>query len=225
MIPWLKYLLAANGNLAVTQSPQIVIPLPAAAKRFHPDTIQLAYGMGWIISDYRGLKVLSHGGMIDGFRTLVVLVPERKLAFAIFANLHDSKMVLALANSIIDRQLNLDPKDWNAIFLNAVAAEKAERKAAWQKLLDAKDTLKPQSLKANSYSGDYENEAYGNIAIKEMDGKLRFSWSSFDSPLDYWGDDAFRIASGFLQDQFLEFAHDGSTATAIRFQNLIFRKK
>ena len=60
------------------------------------------YAMGWIVQDYRGIKILSHSGWIDGFRVQLALVPEKKIGFAILANLHGTRMNLALGNRLLD---------------------------------------------------------------------------------------------------------------------------
>ena len=35
--------------------------------------------MGWFLRDYRGRKLVEHGGAIDGMRALVAMMPEEKL--------------------------------------------------------------------------------------------------------------------------------------------------
>lgn len=221
---WLRHQLTATA-LAEIHSPQIVIPITSRLKPFHTETIQLSYGMGWIISDYRGLKVLVHGGMIDGFRTLAVLVPERKFALAIFSNLHGSKMNQALGNSLLDHCLGLAAKDWNASFLKATADENARIEADWKRKQDERKTLRGISRPEEQYAGEYENPAYGTAKIVWKDGKLIWSWSSFTTPLEYWGNDFFRFTDGYLKDQFAGFRGTPNGIEATLFQDLIFTKK
>ena len=78
--------------------------------------MQLAYAMGWLVYDYRGKKVVSHGGLIDGFRVQITFLPDEDLGFAVLSNLHDTRMTLALTNSLIDLYCGLQAKDWNAYF-------------------------------------------------------------------------------------------------------------
>jgi hypothetical protein len=39
----------------------------------------LLYGLGWIVSDFHGRKIVWHGGGIDGMVSQVVMVPEERL--------------------------------------------------------------------------------------------------------------------------------------------------
>ena len=64
--------------------------------------MQLAYGMGWLIYDYRGKKLISHGGMIDGFRVQITFLPDEDLGVAVLCNLHETRMTQALTNSLVD---------------------------------------------------------------------------------------------------------------------------
>ena len=110
---WLKFHLAQGvgpdgrrlvsvKNLVETHTPQNLIPMRGSAKELNPETVQLTYAMGWLSYDYRGKRVISHGGMIDGFRVQLTFLPDDDLGFAVLANLHDTRMTLALTNSLID---------------------------------------------------------------------------------------------------------------------------
>jgi len=45
------------------------------------------YGMGWILREWEGRRVLEHGGNIHGFAAQVGLIPEERLGFALMTNL------------------------------------------------------------------------------------------------------------------------------------------
>lgn len=47
-----------------------------------------SYGFGWILQDWNGLKVVQHGGNIDGFSSQVAMIPEKKLGFVMLTNLN-----------------------------------------------------------------------------------------------------------------------------------------
>ena len=67
----------------------------------------MSYGMGWVLEDYRGVGLCSHAGAIDGFRVQITLVPKEKIGIVILANLHFTRMNLALSNSLVDLLLGL----------------------------------------------------------------------------------------------------------------------
>jgi hypothetical protein len=47
---------------------------------------KFAYGLGWFLRDWNGLKVVEHGGNVDGFTSTVATIPEKKLGFVLFTN-------------------------------------------------------------------------------------------------------------------------------------------
>lgn len=52
----------------------------------------MSYGLGWFLQDWNGLKVVQHGGNIDGFNSLVAMIPEKKLGFVMLTNVSASSL-------------------------------------------------------------------------------------------------------------------------------------
>lgn len=50
-------------------------------------TPQMAYGLGWMLQEWQGKKVVEHGGNIDGFAAQVGLLPEENLGYCLLANI------------------------------------------------------------------------------------------------------------------------------------------
>lgn len=44
------------------------------------------YGYGWIVSYYKGIKILQHGGSSTGFGSHVIRIPSENISVAIFTN-------------------------------------------------------------------------------------------------------------------------------------------
>lgn len=51
-----------------------------------------SYGFGWFLQDWKGLKVVQHGGNIDGFNSMVAMIPEKKLGFVLLTNVSASPL-------------------------------------------------------------------------------------------------------------------------------------
>lgn len=51
-----------------------------------------SYGLGWFLQDWNGLKVVQHGGNIDGFNSLVAMIPEKKIGFVMLTNVSASPL-------------------------------------------------------------------------------------------------------------------------------------
>lgn len=85
MAKWIKFLLA-DGSYGGKQLIQ-----PETLRETWVGNIPISqgveYGMGWMIHDWQGRKVVEHGGNIHGFATQVGLIPEEGLGFALMTNL------------------------------------------------------------------------------------------------------------------------------------------
>jgi CubicO group peptidase (beta-lactamase class C family) len=80
--------LVSAANLGETHMPQVVIRLEGFDKELHTETTQMSYGMAWVIYDYRGEQVVSHGGVVDGIRIQLTMLPKKKIGIAVLCNLH-----------------------------------------------------------------------------------------------------------------------------------------
>ncbi len=49
-----------------------------------------SYGFGWFLQNWNGLKVVQHGGNIDGFNSMVAMIPEKKIGFVLLTNVSAS---------------------------------------------------------------------------------------------------------------------------------------
>lgn len=84
------------------------------------------YGLGWMLRTYNGLKVVEHGGNIDGFNALVAMIPEKKLGFVMLTNVTGS----SLGNDIM-------PVIWSAL-LDTPKADAVKLPIATLKLMAGK---------------------------------------------------------------------------------------
>lgn len=204
-------------------TPQMVMPTDGEFADTYPASKLVSYGLGWVIFDYRGEKVVAHGGQLDGFRVQITFLPERNLGFVLVNNLHETKMNLALTNLLIDRYLKLDAKDWHKHFRSIVEKEKAElsaNRAEWDQL---RANAMPPGFPLEQYAGRYENPAYGQVEVRLEQGRLHWKWSSFDVPMRHITEESFQLSGSVLQDVMATFQPDdrkviGLTAFGQRFR-------
>src|SRR5262249_52053109 len=74
-----KQRLLSSGSVSEMHMPQTIIRLEGTQAKLNPETHFMAYGLGWMLQDYRGKKLVQHGGNIDGMSALVAMIPEEKL--------------------------------------------------------------------------------------------------------------------------------------------------
>ncbi|HKX29578.1 MAG TPA: serine hydrolase domain-containing protein [Blastocatellia bacterium] len=63
---------------------------------FGPD----GYGFGWVIGDWNRHQILWHNGSINGFNSLVALMPDQKLGFVILTNVTVSSLPQTVQETI-----------------------------------------------------------------------------------------------------------------------------
>src|SRR3546814_15266130 len=85
-------------------TPVPITPLPAELKPAQPT--QQAYALGWNVQDYRGHRIIQHGGGVFGSITRVVMIPDKNVGFAIMLNSEDSGMLLGLTYDLLDHYLD-----------------------------------------------------------------------------------------------------------------------
>jgi len=89
------------------------------------------YAWGLVMRDYKGLKLVEHGGAWVGFRAVIVRFPEQKLSVIILANLDSidpSGLAFRVADIYLAGQLKEPAKD-EAKKVEPIAVAKAELEA------------------------------------------------------------------------------------------------
>jgi CubicO group peptidase (beta-lactamase class C family) len=84
---------------------QPVVPVPIT--RFPPLLADLTpqfrgYSLGWNVQDYRGHKVIQHGGGTLGFRAIVSLLPAKDVPWAMAMNAEDNDFTIGLHYELLD---------------------------------------------------------------------------------------------------------------------------
>jgi hypothetical protein len=184
-----KRLISAE-NMREMHIPQMLLsPDGEIPKIFFPDSMQLSYGLGWFVQDYRGHQLILHAGDIDGFSTMVVLIPEIRTGYFAVTNLA-SLYRQVLSYQIADQLLHLPDAGWSERFKKMDVELRAEEKAgeAWQ---SKRTPGTHPSRDLSAYAGQYQNPAYGDAEIAFQNGKLTFHLHAIDSDLEHFQYDTF----------------------------------
>ncbi len=184
-----------TGNVKEMHAPQTIIRREGVWEIISPEAHFMSYGLGWFLHDYKGRKVVQHGGNIDGMSALVAMIPEEKLGIVILTNMNGTMLTEALSFTVYD--YFLPPQgakhDYSAEMLKSIkaleaAGEKAEKKREEER---AKGTQPSLALKG--YTGTYSDEMYGEAKVAEENGKLVMSYgAAFKGDLEHWHYNTFR---------------------------------
>jgi hypothetical protein len=188
--------LLSSGAIRETQKSHTVVPYDPPWSLLFPEAHFLNYGLGWFLSDYRGRKVVEHGGNIDGMSALVAFIPEEKLGVVILTNLSGSDLRTALKLRVFDAFLGGEVKDWSAIHLKTMKSFEAQGKAAEKKRNDERVKDTRPSLALDKYAGTYQDEMYGDVKVEQDEGgKLVLRYGPpFTGDLEHWHYDTFQAA-------------------------------
>jgi len=183
--------IVSNKQLWEMQTPHTIIPVRRKSPNQHFDS----YGLGWSIADYKGKKVLNHGGGADGMISKTVLIPEDGFAFVVLTN-SINYLPSALENYILEDYMGTPEKDWSDLYLkyfNRSHADNAKKIEKENKERNAKST---PNLPLTSYEGTYSGEMYGDAVVKIEGGKLRIQFiptKVFTGELKHYQYDTFTL--------------------------------
>ncbi|MDR7134970.1 CubicO group peptidase (beta-lactamase class C family) [Lysobacter niastensis] len=154
-----------------TPTPKYPGKLAGAAPKFS------SYALGWSVRDYRGEKVIEHGGAIFGVYTYIALFPDRDFGVAFQMNSEDVQVMRGVALEVIDHYLGAPKTDWVAAFDEFLDMRTDGGLAA----LDAAAKATPAAqgkptLAQASYAGRYADPWYGPITITNDKGALRVNF-------------------------------------------------
>lgn len=153
-------------NLKETWKPQIAISNDAD------------YGLGWIVGDYKGLQVISHGGNTIGFTSGFTFLPGRKLGVIVLTNgratnLFNEGVAGRFLELIFEQPAetaqNLD------FYLGQIDKQVQELSAQLRVEIDG-NAIEP-------YLGRFTNAALGEIALALADDRLMLDAGEFITEL------------------------------------------
>lgn len=176
-----------------------VVPLPGGAL---PGPLADAspqfrtYALGWQVQDYRGHKVIQHGGATLGFKATVVVIPEKNVGFAIMTNSEESAAVAGLQNELLDHYLGLPKRDWPAAYKAFIDERTTKAAAAVRGAGEARPKTSGPARPAAVYAGVYADPWYGRAEIKEAGGVLTMDFRQTPGmvgKLEPWAYDTFTV--------------------------------
>lgn len=171
-----------------------------------------SYGLGWDLVDYRGARMIWHGGAVFGFGTAVVLLPEQNVGFAITVNSEDGELVRGLMYELADHYLDKPKADWPATF-QAYKAKKVKQGLTLLKESEKKPVRSKPSLPPATLAGTYADPWYGKLQIAQDKNGLRVDFTStprMAGRLEHWQYDTWitRFDDKALEPAYLSFAFD-----------------
>lgn len=152
-----------------------VTPMPAY--KVNPwiapaETDMNSYALGFRIYNYRGEKMVTHGGKLDGFVSFVNMIPSLNAGIVVLTNQESSHAYRAIINHLVDYLIGKEPYDWIAGYRKEEDRRfqniaRVESQVASRKQLGS---LPPLSL--DNFTGNFFDAWYGDISVKKEGSKL-----------------------------------------------------
>lgn len=224
MAEWIKLQLSrglrADGSRVFSEAtaremwtPQTIVPIsqqPHGFEALQPNF--QTYALGWEVRDYQGARIVWHSGGLWGFVSVVVLIPDQNVGFAITMNSEDSVVRLGLMYELLDHYLGRPQADWPAKF----AALRKSRIDGAVKLVTAAAATPAKagpSLPHARYAGTYRDPWYGDIAVAQTAQGLTIDFRTtprMSGALDHYQYDSFvtRFADKTLEPAYVTFNLD-----------------
>ena len=86
--------IVSERQIQETRKPQIAIT---------PDA---HYGLGWMLREYRGQKLVAHDGSVEGYSAIVALLPESNIGFVLLTNVTTTGLLGVSMNLVWETLLN-----------------------------------------------------------------------------------------------------------------------
>jgi CubicO group peptidase (beta-lactamase class C family) len=188
----------SSNAIAQMHGGQITIP----EDRSFPESTRYAYGLGWLVGQYRGHRIVEHNGGVDGFLADCMMLPDDGIGVVVLTNFW-SFIGPAIAYRAFDELLGLEPVDWSTRFKGRLDAARAAQKQATNEQKRVADA--PPLRPLEDYAGDYEHPGYGTVSIAVEDGALVPRFGTLELSLTHRHHDVFDLEWHELAEQEIRF--------------------
>ena len=189
----------SSSGLTQMHSPTMIMPGSVSDEVFYR-----LYGLGWMITSYRGHLRVEHGGNIDGFSANVGLFPRDSIGIVVLTNMNGTRITGAIRNYVFDKLVELEEIDWSQRLLGDIEkAKKAQEEVESDDVSQVKGTNPAHPLE--QYAGKYEHPAYGLVSVIVEDGKMSVKLREFDMAVEHYHYETFQADHDLLGKQKFTF--------------------
>lgn len=169
-LPENKRLFSETSALEMWESQMALRVSPRYSQRF-PTTHFRAYGLGWSLADYKGCKLISHGGAYDGMYSQTMLIPEKQIGIVVLTN-SMTGISDAITYHIVDTFLGGESRPW---FDEGLEQFKKSRTAFRERIDRAIQPVVENALPSHplkDYTGRFSCPMYGDAEVVLENDKL-----------------------------------------------------
>jgi CubicO group peptidase (beta-lactamase class C family) len=195
----------SENSVRQLQTP--IMTTPAEVPVRYDESFYNSYGLGWVITSYRGHVRVDHGGNIDGFSASTCFLPKDSIGVVVLSNMNGTPLPAIVRNQVLDRMLGLPLTDWNGRLLadeNKNKDLQARVKKEEDDLHRVKDTKPSHPLAA--FAGKFEHPAYGVVEITAEGNSLKADLHGLKTDLAHYHYDVFQATGKkYFQSEKFQF--------------------
>ncbi len=152
----------------------------------------LSYGLGWTVMSYRGHRVITHSGGIDGFRCRTTMLPDEGAGTVVLSN-SDTALPHTLTWEILDTLLCLKSVAWSRRAKSESRREQVAQREARRRQLAGRTSGTKPSHRLDAYKGTYHHPGYGELEVRYEKRKLVARLNDLDGRLKHFHYDTFEF--------------------------------
>ncbi len=163
-----------------------------------PDNVYAARlygtGLGWLVQDYRGRKVVRHGG---AWGSSVAMIPEERLGVVVLSNLDWESIAGMLMYDVFDAYLVGPDRAWDRakwetwLRIEGPGHAYRPRDEAKARLEKSRTPGTRPTLTPEQYAGAFVSKLYGRLVVRHEGGRLSLTYGGFTTELSHWQDESF----------------------------------
>lgn len=228
MLKWANYLLTLEvtiNNEKATETKPLVFSAKRLQDMWYPNTILWVsdrdreinrtnfhnYGLGWRLTDIEGYRVISHTGTLSGYQAYFALVPTLQLGIVLLNNGSNSGARSAVMQTILKSYMpSAERVDWVDDYQQYREQQRLKYQAKYQQPSGSGKVI----LDLNEYAGQFKDNWFGEMQIKNINGKLNVSSTrmvTLNGSLEPFEDHSFVIRwdnKNAASDAFIHFEVD-----------------
>ena len=135
------------------------------------------YALGFRVYTYRGEKMVTHGGKLDGFVSFVNMVPAYNLGIVVLTNQECTNAYYTVINHLLDFYMHKAPFDWLAGYKRQEALKFERIARIEQQAQDSRDENSTPDLPLSAYAGTYRDPWYGKVEITQKGDHLEMNFT------------------------------------------------
>jgi CubicO group peptidase (beta-lactamase class C family) len=156
-------------------TPHVSLTISRESESASPTTHFNAYGLGWMLRDYHGRLIASHGGGLDGMYSAVAIVPDERLGIVVLTNAMTGigdAVVMRVIDAYLPPSTGLRERDWSVEGLERARAQQRTRAARVANVRQVHVPGTRPSLPIQQYAGRYTGRFYGDAVVTLEHGTL-----------------------------------------------------